>query len=110
MNKDEFWETIERVNHLVPSGDQRVVVRKMCEELKNFSPNDILDWYCILLEYNNAAYRNDLWAACSALGAHDSDDGFIDFRTWLISQGKMSIWMLCAIRILWLKISILVQK
>ena len=88
MNKDEFWETIERVNHLVPSGDQRVVVRKMCEELKNFSPNDILDWYCILLEYNNAAYRNDLWAACSALGAHDSDDGFIDFRTWLISQGK----------------------
>ena len=88
MNKEEFWQTIESVNRAVPAGDHEMVVKRMCEELSHHSPQDILDWHLILREYENAAYRNDLWAACIALGAHASDDGFIDFRTWLISQGK----------------------
>lgn len=88
MNKEEFWQTIETVNHAVPDGNHELIVKQMCEELLRCSPQDILDWHLIMQEYNNAAYRNDLWAACTALGAHDSDDGFIDFRTWLISQGK----------------------
>ena len=88
MNKEEFWKTIESVNHSVPDGNHEMVAKQMCEELLHYSPQDILDWHLILREYTNAAYRNDLWAACTALGAHSSDDGFIDFRTWLISQGK----------------------
>lgn len=88
MNKEDFWQTIESVNRSVPDGNHEMVVKQMCEELLRYSPQDILDWHLILREYKNAAYRNDLWAACTALGAHSSDDGFIDFRTWLISQGK----------------------
>ena len=88
MNKEEFWRTIESVNHLVPDGNQEKVSKKMYEELVQHSPQEILDWYLISQEYLKAAYRNDLWAAATALGAHASDDGFIDFRTWLISQGK----------------------
>ena len=88
MNKEEFWQTIESVNRTVPDGDHEMVVKRMCEELSHHSPQDILDWHLILREYKNAAYRNDLWTASIALGAHASDDGFIDFRTWLISQGK----------------------
>ena len=88
MNKKEFWQTIESVNRMVPDGNHEMVVKQMCEELLRYSPQDILDWHLILREYNRAAYRNDLWAACTALGAHASDDGFVDFRTWLISQGK----------------------
>ena len=33
MNKEEFWQTIESVNHLVPDGNQEAVEEKMCEEL-----------------------------------------------------------------------------
>lgn len=88
MNKEEFWRIIESVNQLVPDGDQDVVSQKLYEELVRHSPQEILDWYLISQEYLKAAYRNDLWAAATALGAHASDDGFIDFRTWLISQGK----------------------
>lgn len=88
MNKEEFWQTIETVNRLVPDGNQEMVSKRMYEELVQHSPQDILDWYLISQEYLKAAYRNDLWAAATALGAHVSDDGFIDFRTWLISQGK----------------------
>lgn len=88
MNKEKFWQTIESVNRLVPDGDHEMVQEQMHKELLRYSPQDILDWNLILREYENAAYRNDLWAACTALGAHASDDGFDYFRTWLISQGK----------------------
>lgn len=88
MNKEEFWQTIDTVNRLVPDGNQEMVSKRMYEELVQHSPQDILDRYLISQEYLKAAYRNDLWAAATALGAHVSDDGFIDFRTWLISQGK----------------------
>lgn len=88
MNKEKFWQTIESVNRLVPDGDHEMVQEQMRKELLHYSRQDILDWHLILQEYNNAAYRNDLWAACTALGAHASDDGFDYFRTWLISQGK----------------------
>lgn len=88
MNKEEFWQTIESVNHAVPDGNHEMVIRKLHEELLRYSPQDILDWDLIFREYSNAADRNDLWAACTALGAHATDDGFIDFRAWLISQGK----------------------
>ena len=103
MNKEKFWQTIESVNRLVPDGDHEMVQEQMRKELLHYSRQDILDWHLILQEYNNAAYRNDLWAACTALGAHASDDGFDYFRTWLI-------WRLCAILIPWLPILTVEKK
>lgn len=88
MTKEEFWRTIETVNRQVPDGDHEMGCQKMYEELVRHSPREILDWYLISQEYLKAACRNDLRAAATALGAQVSDDGFIDFRTWLISQGK----------------------
>ena len=67
MNKEKFWQTIESVNRLVPDGDHEMVQEQMHKELLRYSPQDILDWDLILREYENAAYRNDLWAACTAL-------------------------------------------
>jgi len=34
------------------------------------------------------AYRRDLWAAAYIIAAGCSDDGFTDFRNWLISMGR----------------------
>jgi Protein of unknown function (DUF4240) len=33
------------------------------------------------------AYRWDLWGAAYVIGGGCSDDGFIDFRSWLVAQG-----------------------
>lgn len=33
------------------------------------------------------AYKYGLWSAVRLMG-HATDDGFTDFRAWLISQGK----------------------
>ena len=55
-----------------------MVAKQMCEELLHYSPQDILDWHRIFREYEKAAYRNDLWVACTALGAHSTVDGVIE--------------------------------
>lgn len=88
MTKDQFWQTIDQVNQGAPYPDQEAHMEAMCEVLLTHSKEDIIDWHQILLRYSGAAYRDDLWAASAALGAHYTDDGFIDFRSWLISQGK----------------------
>ena len=37
----------------------------------------------------DAAYKYGLWTAASVMEKHGcSDDGFIDFRAWLVGQGK----------------------
>ena len=35
-----------------------------------------------------AAYRWDLWGAAYVINGGCSDDGFMDFRSWLIAQGR----------------------
>lgn len=36
----------------------------------------------------NIAYRWDLWGAAYIIAGGCSDDGFVDFRSWLISMGR----------------------
>ena len=88
MTKEGFWNLIDSVNALVPHEEHAAVLRETERMLRERSPEEILDWHLIMKEYHNAAYRNDLWAASAALGAHYSDDGFMDFRSWLISCGR----------------------
>ena len=88
MNKEQFWKIIDTVNLSFSGKDQELRLRQMVESLLCLPLDEIMDWHLILTEYKNAAYRNDLWAASAALGAHCPDDGFIDFRSWLISRGK----------------------
>ena len=38
--------------------------------------------------YSDLAYKYGLWTAASVMLDGCSDDGFIDFRGWLIAQGK----------------------
>lgn len=88
MNKEQFWEIIDAVNQSARDKDQESRRCQVVEKLFHLSLEEILIWHLIFTEYSNAAYRNDLWAASAALGAHYTDDGFIDFRSWLISRGK----------------------
>lgn len=88
MNKDLFWQIIDNVNQSFPDADQDTRLDKVKETLLQYSLEDIMDWHLICWEYTSLAYRTDLWAACASIGAHATDDGFIDFRSWLISRGK----------------------
>lgn len=88
MNRDTFWKIIDEVNSATDQNDQDAILNTTVKKLLALSSADIADWHGIKRTYMDLAYRNDLWAACAATQSHCTDDGFIDFRSWLISRGK----------------------
>lgn len=88
MDKNQFWALIDSVNAEVGTSDQETILKCTEKKLLELSSAEIRDWHSILYRYASLAYRQDLWAACTATHSHDTDDGFTDFRMWLISQGK----------------------
>ena len=87
MNKEQFWNIVNEVHSSTDPRNQNEVLTALRDRLRNLPSEEILEWKQIFSFYQDAARRNDLWAASAAMGAHSSDDGFMDFRSWLISQG-----------------------
>lgn len=88
MDNNQFWQVIDRVNQSCSGKDQESHMSMTVEALLQYSLEDILDWHLILEQYCCAAYRPEVWAAGSVIGADYTDDGFIDFACWLAYQGK----------------------
>lgn len=89
MNKETFWQIIDNArNSGIDPNDQTAMLNATEKELLNYPSQEIAAWHRIQYFYHKIAYRRDLWAACTATKSHDTDDGFIDFRSWLISQGR----------------------
>ena len=88
MNRKTFWCLIESVNNRVDVNDQEAVLKATREALCELSSGEIAEWYEVYRELHKEAYRDDLWDAVAACGIHATDDGFIDFRAWLISRGR----------------------
>lgn len=88
MNKEQFWNIVNEVHSSTDPRNQKEVLAALRNRLRNLPSEEILEWKQIFSFYRDAARRNDLWAASAAMGAHCSDDGFMDFRSWLISQGR----------------------
>ena len=87
MNKDAFWALIDKVNTEAKNAGHVEVLELTEKMLLELPSSEIAIWHSIQKEYANIAYRNDLWAAYGAITGRCSDDGFIDFRSWLISRG-----------------------
>lgn len=56
--------------------------------LRALPPQEIVGFRDRLLEQMDAAFLWDLWAAAYLIAGGCSDDGFTDFRAWLISMGR----------------------
>jgi hypothetical protein len=87
MNKFAFWKLIDDSRQRAGRdlGQQVAELRASVEQL---DPDDIVEFGRLFAEYWGRAYTWDLWAAAYILGGGCSDDGFLDFRAWLISRGK----------------------
>lgn len=88
MDKELFWDVIREVNCRVNGDDRDAVLMATQKKLMEFSAADIAVWHQIKGVYMGLACRNGLRAACAAIGSRCSDDGFIDFRSWLVSRGR----------------------
>ncbi|HEX6142804.1 MAG TPA: DUF4240 domain-containing protein [Geminicoccaceae bacterium] len=84
MTEDVFWEVVE--------SDRAGTIGERLEalpgRLARFKPRAIRDFAAILRERWDAAYRSDVWALGYLLRGGCSDDSFMDFRAWLIMQGR----------------------
>lgn len=87
MESDVFWGIIDRARSAMIE-DIDANMQALDAALRELPPEDIIAfgrWFT--LRYNQA-YTWPLWAAAYTIGGGCSDDGFMDFRGWLISRGK----------------------
>ena len=87
MSVDVFWKMIGDAREKY-GDDTEEMENHLTRELSHMSPHDIRLYKDINDEYILHADTGEIYKAGSELNGGLSDDGFIDFRGWLISQGK----------------------
>lgn len=88
MDKDAFWRIIGEVNQEVPDKDPVGIENATHNALCFMELEDIAAWANHLDYYRDLADTVGIFAAACYLNDDMTDEGFVDFRTWLISQGK----------------------
>ena len=86
MTKELFWQIIDDARQT--AGCWQDMLDPLVDTLSRFESADIIKFKQIYDEYLRLAYKDKLWAAAAVMHNGCSDDGFIDFRAWLIAQGK----------------------
>lgn len=85
MNEQQFWDLIQPTLSAQRTETQ---MELLYQALSGLSTPDLLGFNTIFLQQMDRAYTWDLWAAAYTIHGGCSDDGFIDFRAWLITRGK----------------------
>lgn len=84
MTQAEFWEHIEKARRADPFAH----ADRLEARLAKLRPADILAFQHLWNRYTSRAYSWALWGAAYLINGGCSDDGFTDFRSWLILRGK----------------------
>jgi hypothetical protein len=92
MDINRFWQIIADTRTDAdasdPDGNMDRQVEHLRDILSKLPPDEVRDFDRHFAERMNEAYRWDLWAAAYIIEGGCSDDGFMDFRSWLISMGQ----------------------
>ena len=92
MELERFWKIIESSRRPVDPSKADGNMDRQLEELRKLllklSAEEIAGFRDRLLEQMEAAFQWDLWGAAYIIAGGCSDDGFTDFRGWLISMGR----------------------
>lgn len=88
MNKDIFWGLIQEAKERFGQ-DMDAAEVWLTDELVKRGPEAAQGFHDIIHAYSDLAYQYGLWDAASIINECGcSDDGFLDFRSWLIAQGR----------------------
>lgn len=92
MNVEQFWKLIESSRSGFDPDRTDGNMEQQREGLRSLllklPPAEVLDFRNHLLERMTAAFHWDLWGAAYIIAGGCSDDGFTDFRSWLVSMGR----------------------
>ena len=84
INKDTFWTLIAQAEEHPGNPSEWLM-----EQLMDLGPEQAKKFDDIACAYTSLAYQYGLWTAASVMERGGcTDDGFIDFRGWLIAQGR----------------------
>lgn len=84
MTLDEFWLHI----HATKQASARDHEKALVARLAKLDPDDIIDFDHWWWAMKSEAASELLWCAAYTIGGGCSDDGFSDFRSWLVLQGR----------------------
>jgi hypothetical protein len=82
-----FWKIIETSRRLA-SNDLEEQCQILMALLYGLTPSEIVQFDEYFGQHLDRACTWDLWGAAYIIGDGCSDDGFMDFRAWLIAKGK----------------------
>ncbi|QDV37343.1 DUF4240 domain-containing protein [Tautonia plasticadhaerens] len=87
MDQERFWGIIVRACR---SDAERAEQwdQALQAELEKLEPDEIIEWDHLFDRLAAEAYTIGLWGAAYAINGGASDDGFYDFRCWLIGMGR----------------------
>ena len=88
INKDTFWKLIQSAKETCGQ-DMDAMMDFLKDRLVSMGPEQAQNFHDILHAYEDLADKFGLWDAAGVMKGYGcSDDGFIDFRAWLIAQGR----------------------
>lgn len=87
IDKDTFWELIAQAKEECGQ-DQDAFAQWLEGRLFGMGPEQVLQFDAIAGGYWELSDKYGLWNAASILCGGCTDDGFMDFRGWLIAQGR----------------------
>ena len=87
MRTDDFWAVIDTATADRP-GSPGEVAKRAVAELAARDPEEIVAWGRHLDKVMAASGKEDLWAAAYLINGGCSEDGFDNFRGWLIANGR----------------------
>jgi hypothetical protein len=84
--QDWFWHIVDASS----DADQAAQTSKFRAALDKLSDQDLVDFIGLYWGLDSRLSAVRLWAAAYLMNGGCSDDGFTDFRAWLIAQGRMA--------------------
>ena len=88
INKESFWDLIHETKNACGQ-DMDVMLAYLKDRLVSMGPTQAQNFHDIIHAYEDLADKFGLWDAAGIMKEYGcSDDGFIDFRAWLIAQGR----------------------
>ncbi len=87
FGEEDFWKIIDRARKASQGDPDRLA--DLVEELLESRPiSEIIIFGDVFNRLHRQSYRSDWWAAAYLINSGCSDDGFEDFRAWVISRGQ----------------------
>ena len=88
INQDSFWDLIHEAKNACGQ-DMDAMLAYLKDRLVSMGPTQAQNFHDIIHVYEDLADKFGLWDAAGIMKEYGcSDDGFIDFRAWLIAQGR----------------------